>query len=54
MDAAERWLKMNDPRYAQEKAKELRKKRDRANYYKGISQSPPRSKMKKFPKGDGC
>lgn len=52
MDAAERWLKANDPLYKQNKSKELRKKRDRAEYYKGKSKFPPRSKLKQFPKGD--
>lgn len=49
MDAAERWLQKNDPRYAQERAKKLRKQREKAEYYREKGNFPPRNKHKKFP-----
>lgn len=49
MDAAERWLSKNDPNYKADRAKNLRKKRDKNNYYKSIGQTPPRNPHKRFP-----
>lgn len=37
MDAAQRWLKANDPQYQQEQAKKLRKREERKKYYQSLS-----------------
>jgi hypothetical protein len=52
MDAAAKWLKENDPLYKAEQTKNLRKKQERADYYRSRAKNPPRSPLKKFPKGD--
>lgn len=52
MDAAEAWLKANDPLYAQRKAKELRKRKERADFYRLKPPAPKGTRFKKFPKGD--
>lgn len=36
MDAAQRWLKANDPQYQQEQAKKLRKREQKKKYYKSL------------------
>lgn len=45
MDAAERWLRANDPQYKQIKAKELRKKKQKAEYIKSMRSAPHRGKQ---------
>lgn len=53
MDAAERWLMKNDPKYKIEKAKNLRKKREKDQYYSGLKEIPEKAPPRRFPKGDG-
>lgn len=52
MDAAERWLRKNDPDYARRQKILRKKKQEKRDFYKNIDSYPPRHKYKKFPKGD--
>lgn len=52
MDAAERWLRKNDPDYARRQRILRKKKQEKREFYQDKKSFPPRNKHKKFPKGD--